>query len=57
MKAVRVVDKRGVRSFRTKLQLAMMLVVFGLTSLGLFLAQRKVAFRNENLLFRKYVLY
>lgn len=49
--------KTGVASFRPKLLIAMMLVVLALTSLGLFLAERKVAieaardllqdFRNE----------
>src|SRR5438270_6219211 len=35
-------NKRGVAGFRTKLLVAMMLVVSGLTALGLYLAQRNV---------------
>ena len=37
------VRKPGVKSFRRKLLVAMMLVVLAMTGLGLFLAQRKVA--------------
>ena len=50
-------NKTNVRGFRTKLLVGMMLVVGAMTSLGLFLAERKVAiearldllqdFRNE----------
>ncbi|HMJ06549.1 MAG TPA: HAMP domain-containing sensor histidine kinase [Chthoniobacterales bacterium] len=39
--------RTGLKSFRTKLLLAMMLVVLALTSLGLYLAQRKVAIEAE----------
>ncbi len=40
----RRVKPTGMASYRAKLLIAMMLVVLALTSLGLFLAQRKVAF-------------
>ena len=40
-------NKPGVKSFRTKLLFAMMLVVATMTCLGLFLAQRKVAIEAE----------
>lgn len=39
--------KAGVKSFRTKLFAAMMLVVLAMTSLGLFLAERKVAIEAQ----------
>ena len=39
--------KNGVASFRTKLLVAMMLVVVALTGLGLFFAERKVAVEAE----------
>ena len=40
--------KSDVRSFRTRLLIAMALVVVALTTLGLFLAQRKVAIEAEH---------
>ena len=45
-------NRRGVANFRTKLLAAMMLVVFAVTTLGLYLAQRNVAANAEPL--RKY---
>jgi signal transduction histidine kinase len=39
--------QEGVRSYRTRLLIAMMLVVVALTALGLFLAQRKVVIEAE----------
>ncbi len=57
MKQPQPSNQTGLRSYRTRLLVAMMLVVVALTTLGLFLAQRKVAieahldllqdFRNE----------
>ncbi|MFN2508413.1 MAG: sensor histidine kinase [Chthoniobacterales bacterium] len=47
MSAPRFGKKNGGRSFRLKLFVAMMLVVLTMTTLGLFLAQRKVAIEAE----------
>src|SRR5437016_7159974 len=40
-------SKQAVTSFRTKLSVTMMLVVFGMTALGLYLAQRTVGTTAE----------
>ncbi|HEY0368903.1 MAG TPA: hypothetical protein VGC85_04855, partial [Chthoniobacterales bacterium] len=40
-------ERSGVARFRTKLTVAMMLVIVAMTALGLFLAQRKVAIEAE----------
>src|SRR5712691_11523262 len=46
--------KEGVASFRTKLSAAMMLVVFSVTALGFYLAQRSVATNAERDLQQKF---
>jgi signal transduction histidine kinase len=50
MSAVAEPNKRAVASFRTKLSAAMMLVVFALTALGLYLAQRNITTNAERAL-------
>src|SRR6266436_4621922 len=50
MTAVAEPDKRAVASFRTKLSAAMMLVVFTMTALGLYLAQRNITTNAERAL-------
>jgi signal transduction histidine kinase len=50
MIAVAEPNKRAVASFRTKLSAAMMLVVFALTALGLYLAQRNITTNAERAL-------
>jgi signal transduction histidine kinase len=47
MSAAAEPNKRGVGSFRTKLSAAMMLVVFAVTAVGLYLAQRNITTNAE----------
>jgi signal transduction histidine kinase len=47
MSAVAEPNKRAIASFRTKLSAAMMLVVFSITALGLYLAQRNITTNAE----------